>query len=99
VLENASDLLMDIPKLWFYLGEIVGPIVQIIGLSFLTRAVEPLQSMQINRGAFVGAILSYAAQNMVSSVSIFITYSLLRVYTGESSQDSYYVFVVETLHR
>jgi hypothetical protein len=47
-LENASDLLMDIPKLWFYLGEIVG------------------------RGAFVGAILSYAAQNMVSGFEIVV---------------------------
>ena len=66
---NASDLLMDIPKLWFYLGEIVGPIVKIIGLSFLTQAVEPLRDSPTGSGDLVASILSYAAQNMLGFFS------------------------------
>jgi hypothetical protein len=70
VLENAADLIVDIPKLWSYLGEIVSPVVQIIGLSFLERAVEPLRALEMSCGDFVAAVLSCALRDMVRKVSL-----------------------------
>jgi hypothetical protein len=70
VLENAVDLIVDIPKLWSYLGEIVGPVVQVTGLSFLEPAIEPLRTLNMSCGAFVAAVLSSAARDVVRNVLI-----------------------------
>ncbi|XP_074654497.1 eukaryotic translation initiation factor 4 gamma 1-like isoform X3 [Tubulanus polymorphus] len=46
VLEYAEDMEIDVPKIWEYLGELIGPMVQdgSVPLSFLRDAVKPVQA-------------------------------------------------------
>jgi len=44
ILEIADDMVIDVPKFWQYLGELVGPLVQHAGLSFLASTVRCLSS-------------------------------------------------------
>ncbi|ESO89979.1 hypothetical protein LOTGIDRAFT_124155, partial [Lottia gigantea] len=64
-LEMAEDMEIDIPKIWQYLGELIGPMVQdgCVPLSFLKQACEPLQESG-KAGNLVAEILHDASQRL-----------------------------------
>ena len=67
VLQYAEDLEVDIPMIWLYLAELIGPMVQdgTVPLSFLKEVAKPL--IPCNKaGVFVAEILHTAATNIVS---------------------------------
>ena len=67
-LEFAEDMQIDIPKIWQYLGELIGPMVQdgCLPLTSLRRVCEPLSSMA---GVLVAEILHDMARTLVSHQS------------------------------
>ena len=68
VLEFAEDMEIDIPKIWSYLGELVGQMIQdgSVPLSFLKQAAEPLVPSN-KAGIFVAEVLHDASHREVSS--------------------------------
>ncbi|KAJ8320893.1 hypothetical protein KUTeg_002480 [Tegillarca granosa] len=46
ILQFAEDMEIDIPKIWQYFGELIGPMIQdgSVPLSFLKKACEPLKA-------------------------------------------------------
>ena len=66
VLEQAGELIVDTPLLYKYLGEIISPVLPVIGLSFLRDAVELLRNLQFDTGrAFIAGVLQDAHEHMV----------------------------------
>ena len=64
ILEFADDMAIDIPKIWEYLGEIVGPMIQdkSVPISFLRSIVEPLKPEKV--GQFLANVLNDAASRL-----------------------------------
>ncbi|XP_064599552.1 eukaryotic translation initiation factor 4 gamma 1-like isoform X2 [Liolophura sinensis] len=65
VLEYAEDMEIDIPKIWTYLGELIGPMVQdgSVPLNFLKQVCDPLK--QSNKaGVLVSEVLHDAAHRL-----------------------------------
>lgn len=62
VLEFAEDMEIDIPKIWMYLGELVGQMIQdgSVPLSFLKQAAKPLVASN-KAGIFVAEVLHDAS--------------------------------------
>ena len=75
VLEFAEDMEIDIPKIWAYLGELIGPMVEdgSVPMSFLKDACKPLYGGKA--GVLVAAILHDASHRLVSKLS-FPLYSV-----------------------
>ena len=67
ILQFAEDMEIDVPKIWKYLGELVGPMVQdgSVPLSFLKQACTPLIENK-KAGILVAEILHDASQELVS---------------------------------
>lgn len=76
VMESAESLLIDIPMLWSYLSELIVPIIQFIGLSFLAPSLR-LVIEPHNQAAFVRAILTDALNHVVSYISIVVTLNIV----------------------
>ncbi|XP_076315206.1 eukaryotic translation initiation factor 4 gamma 1-like isoform X2 [Tachypleus tridentatus] len=70
ILENADDFAIDIPRIWEYLGDLVGPMVQdgSLPLSFLREAVEPCVASG-TAGKLLSAVL-HAAAGKLGSVKV-----------------------------
>ena len=51
VLEFAEDIEIDIPRIWLYLGQVIGPMVQdgSVPLNFLRSAVRPLSPQKVGQ--------------------------------------------------
>ena len=66
VLGYAEDMEIDIPKIWQYLGELIGPMVQdgSLPLSFLKEACQPLKDSD-KSGILVAEILHEASDREV----------------------------------
>ena len=66
-LQFAEDMQIDIPNIWQYLGELIGPMVQdgCLPPISLRRICEPLSSMA---GILVAEILHDMARTLVSGV-------------------------------
>ena len=66
ILEYAEDMEIDVPKVWTYLGEMIGPMVQdgSVPLSFLREACKPLTNKKA--GQLLAEVLHDAAQRLVS---------------------------------
>ncbi|XP_041377951.1 eukaryotic translation initiation factor 4 gamma 3-like isoform X2 [Gigantopelta aegis] len=65
LLQFAEDMEIDIPKIWKYLGELIGPMVQdgSVPLSFLQQACKPL--IENNKaGILIAEILHDASQEL-----------------------------------
>jgi translation initiation factor 4G len=64
VLEFAEDMEVDIPKIWSYLGELIGPMVQdgCVPLSILIEVAQPLKACN-KAGKLVAEVLHSAACN------------------------------------
>jgi hypothetical protein len=62
VLSYAEDMEIDIPKIWQYFGELIGPMVQggSVPLSFLKEACQPLKESG-KAGILVAEILHDAS--------------------------------------
>ena len=73
MLEFAEDMEVDIPKIWMYMGELIGPVVQdgSVPLNFLKEAVEPLRRCN-KAGVLVAEVLHAAAHNIVSSLLVIV---------------------------
>ena len=68
ILEFAEDMEIDIPKIWKYLGELVGQMIQdgSVPLSFLKQAAKPLVDSPSNKaGIFVAEVLHDACHREV----------------------------------
>ncbi|XP_022249627.1 eukaryotic translation initiation factor 4 gamma 3-like isoform X2 [Limulus polyphemus] len=67
ILENADDYAIDIPRIWEYLGELIGPMIQdgSIPLSFLKEAAEPCVASG-TAGKLLSAVLHAAAGKLGS---------------------------------
>jgi len=65
ILEFAEDMVIDIPKIWQYLGELIGPMVQdgSVPLSFLKEVVQPIQPHG-RAGELVAEVLQDASQRL-----------------------------------
>ncbi|XP_078615200.1 eukaryotic translation initiation factor 4 gamma 3-like isoform X2 [Branchiostoma floridae x Branchiostoma japonicum] len=65
ILEFADDMAIDIPHIWSYLGELIGPMVQdgSVPLTFLKEACTPLVACD-KAGLLVSEILHQAAKNI-----------------------------------
>ncbi|XP_078696975.1 eukaryotic translation initiation factor 4 gamma 1-like isoform X4 [Branchiostoma floridae x Branchiostoma belcheri] len=65
ILEFADDMAIDIPHIWSYLGELIGPMVQdgSVPLTFLKEACSPLLACD-KAGLLVSEILHQAAKNI-----------------------------------
>ncbi|XP_013390980.1 eukaryotic translation initiation factor 4 gamma 1 isoform X3 [Lingula anatina] len=65
ILEFAEDMEIDIPKIWDYLGELIGPMVQdgSIPLSFLRDACE-LLVVSNKAGTLIAAVLHDASHRL-----------------------------------
>ena len=66
ILEFAEDMEIDIPKIWTYLGELVGQMIQdgSVPLSFLKQASKPLVASN-KAGIFVAEVLHDACHREV----------------------------------
>ena len=67
VLEVAEDIEIDVPKIWFYLAEIVVPVIEdgTISLDILTKA--PTSIMESGKGAqLLAEVLKLSEKIMVS---------------------------------
>jgi len=64
VLEFAEDMEIDIPKIWSYFGELIGPMVQdsCVPMCFLKDACKPLFGRKA--GVLVAAVLHDASQRL-----------------------------------
>ncbi|XP_050413319.1 eukaryotic translation initiation factor 4 gamma 3 isoform X2 [Patella vulgata] len=64
-LQKAENMEMDIPKIWLYLGELIGPMIQdgSVPLNFLKQACEPLQASG-KSGVVVAAVLHDASRGL-----------------------------------
>ncbi|XP_056018647.1 eukaryotic translation initiation factor 4 gamma 3-like isoform X6 [Ostrea edulis] len=62
ILQFAEDMEIDIPKIWQYFGELIGPMVQdgSVPLNFLRKAAEPLKANN-KAGLLVAEILHAAS--------------------------------------
>ena len=67
ILEFAEDMEINIPKIWTYLGELIGPMVQdgSVPLNFLKPACQPLKATN-RAGELVVEVLNDASQRLVS---------------------------------
>jgi hypothetical protein len=68
-LEFAEDMAIDIPQIWKYLGELIGPMVEdgVWPMSILTTACQPL--LQCNKaGLLVAYVLEDASHRLVCSL-------------------------------
>ncbi|XP_067659282.1 eukaryotic translation initiation factor 4 gamma 1-like [Haliotis asinina] len=65
ILQSAEDMEIDIPKIWQYLGELIGPMIQdgSVPLSFLKKACEPLKPSG-KAGNLMAEILHDASQRL-----------------------------------
>lgn len=66
MLEFADDMEIDIPKIWKYLGELIGPMIQdgCVPLTFLKDAAVPL--IRCNKaGVLVAEVLHNACHSIV----------------------------------
>ncbi|XP_071091109.1 eukaryotic translation initiation factor 4 gamma 3-like isoform X2 [Haliotis cracherodii] len=65
ILLSAEDMEIDIPKIWQYLGELIGPMIQdgSVPLSFLNKACEPLKASG-KAGNLMAEILHDASQRL-----------------------------------
>lgn len=61
---------IDIPKIWQYFGELIGPMIQdgSVPLSFLRQACEPLKASN-KAGKLVSEVLHDASHREVSSIA------------------------------
>lgn len=73
MLEFAEDMEIDIPKIWKYLGELIGPMVKdgSVPLSFLKSACEPLVQCR-KAGVLVAEVLHDASHRLVSAVTVIV---------------------------
>lgn len=62
ILQFAEDMEIDIPKIWQYFGELIGPMIQdgSVPLSFLRQACEPLKASN-KAGKLVSEVLHDAS--------------------------------------
>ncbi|XP_078338114.1 eukaryotic translation initiation factor 4 gamma 1-like isoform X6 [Crassostrea virginica] len=62
VIQYAEDMEIDIPKIWQYFGELIGPMVQdgSVPLNFLRKAAEPLKEND-KAGLLVSEVLNAAS--------------------------------------
>ncbi|XP_062567019.1 eukaryotic translation initiation factor 4 gamma 1-like isoform X2 [Saccostrea cucullata] len=63
ILQFAEDMEIDIPKIWQYFGELIGPMVQdgSVPLNFLRKAAEPLK--ENNKAGLLVAEVLHAASH------------------------------------
>ncbi|XP_065935828.1 eukaryotic translation initiation factor 4 gamma 3 isoform X4 [Magallana gigas] len=63
VIQYAEDMEIDIPKIWQYFGELIGPMVQdgSVPLNFLRKAAEPLK--ENNKAGLLVAEVLHAASH------------------------------------
>jgi len=66
ILEFAEDMEIDIPKIWQYLGELIGPMVQdgSVPLLFVETAFQPLVRCG-KAGILLAEVLNNAAHSLV----------------------------------
>ena len=85
VIQYAEEMEIDIPKIWQYFGELMGPMVQggSVPVNFLRKAAEPLKKNN-KAGLLVAEVLHAASHrevqsscNCVFSLRIFMPQSLL----------------------
>lgn len=71
ILQFAEDMEIDIPKIWQYFGELIGPMVQdgSVPLNFLRKAAEPLKANN-KAGLLVAEILHAASHREVIKSAI-----------------------------
>ena len=74
-LSYAEDMEIDIPKIWQYFGELIGPMVQdgSVPLSFLKEACQPLKESG-KAGILVAEILHDASDREVSRCISFLVH-------------------------
>ena len=67
LLQSAKDLIVDIPKLWEYMAELVEPLFEegVINVNFLPQFSSILNSSMV--GNFVGAVLNEFVRAKVMS--------------------------------
>ena len=75
VVQFAEDMEIDIPQIWKYFGELIGPMIQdgSVPLSFLKQAAEPLKQSK-KAGIFVAEILHDASSREVLSDNLWILF-------------------------
>ena len=63
VIQYAEDMEIDIPKIWQYFGELIGPMVQdgSVPINFLRKVAEPLK--ENNKAGLLVAEVLHAACN------------------------------------
>lgn len=73
VIQYAEDMEIDIPKIWQYFGELIGPMVQdgSVPLNFLRKAAEPLKENN-KAGLLVAEVLHAASHREVCFVTILL---------------------------
>ena len=66
ILQFAEDMEIDIPKIWQYFGELIGPMIQdgSVPLSFLRQAAQPLKENN-KAGNLVAEVLHAASHREV----------------------------------
>lgn len=74
VLDLAEDYEIDIPKIWEYLGDIIGPMVldnSVLPLQFLRQAVKGLieSSGKIKTAPLLAQSLKVACQRKVRAIT------------------------------
>lgn len=69
MLENAAELLVDIPKLWSYLSELICPLLRVVDISLLMLLIRQLRQSVPDSdrlyGNFLAEVLALAAKQMV----------------------------------
>ena len=85
VIQYAEDMEIDIPKIWQYFGELIGPMVQdgSVPLNFLRKAAEPLKEND-KAGLLVSEVLHAASHREVRS-SCNMCFLSLYIYASKSS--------------
>lgn len=72
-MECAEDYEIDVPKIWDYLGELIGPLVldnSVLSLTFLSTSLQPLIDSGNGKAALLIAhTLKVACQHKVSYIS------------------------------
>lgn len=76
ILEFADEMVIDIPLIWVYLGELISPMVEdgTVSLTFLRTACEPLLACN-KAGIVVSQVLHEASHVLVSTSSSRLTFS------------------------
>jgi len=68
ILEFADEMVIDIPRIWVYLGELISPMVEdgAVSLAFLRGACEPLLACD-KAGIVVSQVLQETSHVIVSA--------------------------------